>query len=81
MAVDGEHTIAAEMNEEEISALHEVEVRNAKGKPETVAVEIKCRRIHVLPPIGKQRRYPALDPTVEADHQSARACPPLTAAR
>ncbi|WP_245493475.1 MULTISPECIES: IS4 family transposase [unclassified Mesorhizobium] len=60
LAGDGEHTIAAEMNEEEISGLHEVEVRDAKGKPETVAVEIKYRRMHVLPPIGKQKRYPAL---------------------
>ncbi len=64
LAGDGEHTIATEMNEEEISGLHEVEVRDAKGKPETVAVEIKYRRIHVLPPIGKQKRYPALDLTV-----------------
>ena len=31
---------------------------------ETVAVEIKYRRIHVLPPIGKKKRYPALDLTV-----------------
>ncbi|WP_287281380.1 hypothetical protein [Mesorhizobium sp.] len=46
---------------DKISGLHEVEVRDAKGKPETVAVEIKYRRIHVLPPIGKQKPYPALD--------------------
>ena len=52
------------MNEVEISGLHEVEVRDAKGKPETVAVAIKYRRIHVQPPIGKQKRYPALDLTV-----------------
>lgn len=44
--------------------MHEVEVRDAKGKPETVAVEIKYRRIHVLPPIGNQKRYPALNLTV-----------------
>jgi hypothetical protein len=64
LAGDGEHTIDAEMNEAEISGVHEVEVRDAQGKPETVAVEIKYRRIHVLPPIGKQKRYPALDLTV-----------------
>ncbi|WP_208760279.1 hypothetical protein [Mesorhizobium tianshanense] len=58
MAGDGEHTIAAEMNEEEISGLHEVEVRDAKGKPDTVAVEIKYRRIHVLPPIGSRSAIP-----------------------
>ncbi|MER8996030.1 hypothetical protein [Mesorhizobium sp. M0678] len=46
------------LNEEEISGLHEVELRDAKGKPEAVAVEIKYRHIHVLPPICKQKRYP-----------------------
>ena len=64
LAGDGEHTIAAEMKVAQISGLHEVEVRDANGKPETVAVEIKYRRIHVLPPIGKKKRYPALDLTV-----------------
>lgn len=64
LAGDGEHTVAAEINEAEISGVHEVEVRDAKGKPEAVAVEVKYRRIHVLPPIGKQKRYPALDLTV-----------------
>lgn len=64
LAGDGEHTIADEMNEVEISGLHPVELRDSKGTPETVAVEIKYRRIRVLPPIGKQKRYPALTLTV-----------------
>lgn len=64
LAGDGGHTIAAEMNEVEISGWHEVAVRDATGRPETVAVAIKYRRIHVQPPIGKQKRYPALDLTV-----------------
>jgi Transposase DNA-binding len=64
LAGDGEHTISDEMNEVEISGLHHVELRNTKGNPETAAVEIKYRRIHVLPPIGKQKRYPALALTV-----------------
>ena len=64
LAGDGEHTIAAEMNEAEISGMHEVEVRDANGKPETIAVEIRFRRIHVLPPIGMQKHYPPLDLTV-----------------
>jgi hypothetical protein len=29
-----------------------------------VVLEIRARRVHVLPPIGKQRRYPSLDLTV-----------------
>lgn len=64
LAGDGKQTIATEMKKAEISGVHEVEVRDVNGKPETVAVEIKYRRIHVLPPIGKQKRYPALDLTV-----------------
>jgi hypothetical protein len=31
---------------------------------ETATVEIRYRSIHVLPPIGKQKRYPALTLTV-----------------
>jgi hypothetical protein len=64
LAGDGDHTIAAEMNEVEISGLHQVEVRDSKGKPETAAVELKYQRIRVLPPVGKQKRYPALTLTV-----------------
>jgi hypothetical protein len=85
LAGDGEHTIADTMNEVEISGLHPAELRDSKGNPETVAVEIKYRCIRVLPPIGKQKRYPALNLTVlhartadrsakdrlEADHRSA----------
>jgi hypothetical protein len=64
LAGDGEHTIADEMNGVEFSGLHEVAVQDAAGKPEAVTVAIKYRRIHVRPPIGKQKRYPALDLTV-----------------
>lgn len=64
LAGDGEQTIADVMNEVEISGLHPVELRDSKGNPETVAVEIKYRCIRVLPPIGKQKCYPALNLTV-----------------
>jgi hypothetical protein len=64
LAGEGGHTITAEMREVKVSGLHEVEVRDAKGKPDIAVVEIKYHRIHVLPPIGKQKRYPALDLTV-----------------
>ncbi|WP_226951520.1 IS4/Tn5 family transposase DNA-binding protein [Rhizobium terrae] len=46
LAGDGEHTIAAEMNEAEISGMHEVEVRDANGKPETIAVG-ECQEFRV----------------------------------
>jgi hypothetical protein len=64
LAGDGGHTIAAEMRDTEVEGIHEIEVRDDKGNRETAAVEIRYRRIRVLPPIGKQKRYPALDLTV-----------------
>lgn len=64
LAGDGRHTIADEMDEIEVQGLHQVEVRDSKGRVSTVAVELRYRRIRVLPPIGKQKRYPALALTV-----------------
>ena len=46
------------------AAPHRVELRSAEGGVVHVVLEIRARRVHVLPPIGKQRRYPALDLTV-----------------
>jgi hypothetical protein len=73
LAGDGGHTIAKEMNEAQVGGLHAVEVRDGKGRTETAPVEPKCRRVHVLPPIGKQKRYPALALTVI--HAKERATP------
>jgi hypothetical protein len=73
LAGDGGHTIAKEMNEAQVGGLHAVEVRDGKGRTETALVELKCRRVHVLPPIGKQKRYPALALTVI--HAKERATP------
>lgn len=64
LAGDGGHTIADEMEETRVRGMHRVELRDSKGGIETAAVELRYRRVHVLPPIGKQRRYPALDLTV-----------------
>jgi len=64
LAGDGRHTIADEMDEVEVQGLHRVEVRDSKGRPGTATVERRYRRIRVLPPIGKQKRYPALSLTV-----------------
>jgi hypothetical protein len=64
LAGDGQHTIADEMQEVRIKGLHQVEVRGPKGHVSLATVELKYRRIHVLPPIGKQKRYPALTLTV-----------------
>ncbi len=64
LAGDGDHTIAEEMQEVAVKGLHRIEVRDSKGDPDRAVVEIRYRRLRVLPPIGKQRRYPALPLTV-----------------
>lgn len=64
LAGDGGHTIATEMEETSVKGLHYIDVRNDKGETTKAALEIKFKRIAVLPPIGKQKRYPALDLTI-----------------
>lgn len=58
LAGDGQHTIADEMDEALVKGLHRVEVRDKKGKVSIASLEIRHRRIRVLPPIGKQKKYP-----------------------
>jgi hypothetical protein len=64
LAGDGSHTIAAEMAETRCKGLHCIEVRDRHGERSRATLELKLRRIKVLPPIGKQSRYPSLDLTV-----------------
>ena len=64
LAGDGGHTIADEMDEGQVEGVHNVEVRDSRGRVGAAAVELRYRRIRVLPPIGKQKRYPALALTV-----------------
>src|ERR1022692_1380108 len=64
LAGDGTHTIAAEMAETHCRGLHRVEVLDRHGAASQAVLELKFRRVRVLPPIGKQSRYPALDLTV-----------------
>lgn len=56
----GDHTVATEMADEPPCAVHVVEIRDNKGDAGAVPLDVKFRRIHVLPPIGKQKRYPPL---------------------
>ncbi len=77
LAGDGEHTIAAEMADVQCKGLHRIEVLDRHGQPSEAILELKFRRLHVLPPIGKQSRYPQLDLTVlhatERSKQKGRA--------
>ncbi len=54
LAGDGRHTIADEMKEVRIQGLHRVQVRNKKGDASDAILEIRYRRIQVLPSRGKQ---------------------------
>ena len=64
LAEDGDHTIADEMDEVAVKGLHRIQVRDSNGDPDQAVLEIRYRKIRVLPPIGKQDRYPALTLTV-----------------
>ena len=52
------------MSEERVKGLHRIDVRDKKGNLSKAILEIKYRRIRVLPPINKKRRYPELTLTV-----------------
>jgi hypothetical protein len=64
LAGDGDHTITDEMDEIAVKGLHRVEVRDNNGDQDEAILEIRYHTIRVLPPIGKQKRYPALTLTV-----------------
>ena len=64
LAGDGTRTVASEMAEARVRGLHRVELRDAEGGVIHVTLEIRARCVHLLPPIGKQRRYAPLDLTV-----------------
>jgi len=64
LAGDGNHTISDEMDEVKVKGLHRIEVRDDKGNVSEAALEIKYRRLRMLPPIGKQKEYPELVLTV-----------------
>jgi Transposase DNA-binding len=64
LAGDGEHTVADEMDEVRVKGLHRVEVRDRNSNIDEAVLEIRYRRIKVLPPIGKQKRYPPLTLTI-----------------
>ncbi|CAH2813623.1 MAG: Mobile element protein, partial [Candidatus Burkholderia crenata] len=64
LAGDGNHTIAHEMDKAFLKGVHQIAVRDQNGKVERAVLELRYRRITVLPPIGKQRHYPALFLTI-----------------
>ena len=63
-AGDGSDTVESIMAEEKVRGRHAVAVRDEKGKLGSTQVELSFRRMTILPPIAKRKRYPALTLTV-----------------
>ena len=61
---DGSLTVESIMAEEKVRGLHSVAVRDDRGKLGSTQVELSYRRMTILPPITKRKRYPALTLTV-----------------
>ena len=64
LAGDGGHTVAAEMQSVPSAGTLQIKVRNDQDEVPNASLEVRFKRISVLPPIGKQKRYPPLDLTV-----------------
>jgi hypothetical protein len=64
LAEDGTCTVSAEMDEVAVKGLHRIEIQDKQGNRSEATLEIRYRRLRVLPPIGKQKRYPELMLTV-----------------
>jgi hypothetical protein len=74
LAGDGSQTVASEMREVLLKGLHRVQTADSHGNVVDAVLEIRYRRIKVLPPIGKQSRYPELSLTII--HARERVEPP-----
>jgi hypothetical protein len=64
LAEDGTVRVSEEMKKVCVKGSHRIEVQDDKGKPSKAILELRYRRVHILPPIGKQKRYPDLVLTV-----------------
>lgn len=61
---DGRRTIADEMSIIEPKGTHKIEIQDADGNKIEIELEIRYQLINVLPPIGKQKKYPGLRLTI-----------------
>jgi hypothetical protein len=64
LAGDGRRTVSAVMARVAVAGQHRVEVTAEDGSVSEAVVKLRYKRVHIRPPIGKQKRYPALDLTV-----------------
>src|SRR4051794_31799947 len=64
LALGGDTTVDAVMDEVAVQGVHAVDVRDGQGHVSTATVELTYHSLRVLPPVGKRKRYPALTLTV-----------------
>lgn len=64
LAGDGRRTVSAMMARVAVAGQHRIVVAREDGSADEAVVDLRYKRVHVLPPVGKQKRYPALDLTV-----------------
>ena len=61
---DGSCTVSDQMETVPSKGTYRIEGRSKEGRPFEAVLDIQWQKLRVLPPIGKQRNYPALDLTV-----------------
>jgi hypothetical protein len=64
LASDRRRTVARVMARIPVAGQHCIEVTAEDGSVTQAVLKLRYKRVHILPPIGKQKRYPALDLTV-----------------
>ncbi|WP_244486437.1 MULTISPECIES: hypothetical protein [Bradyrhizobium] len=52
------------MDEVTVKGLHRIKVKDDRGNPDEERLEIRFRKLRIPPPIGKQKKFPALTLTV-----------------
>lgn len=57
------------MDEVRIKGLHRIEVRDRNGRPTEAVLELRYRRVRLLPPVAKQKNYPSIEVTVIYAHE------------
>ena len=69
LAGGGRTTVARKMAREPVRGSHDVDVWDDRGRPATARVYLRFCTMTIHPPIGKQKRYPALTLTVIRAHE------------
>ena len=64
LAEDGACTVVEAMESFAVRGTHRLHLKTKDGRPSEAVVEVRYRRLQVLPPVSKQRRYPPLNLTV-----------------